>query len=401
MSTIKLAAVCDIHFDSTSRWSETIRVTNWIAEDLAKRGVDATLIGGDVYERRPTPGEVKAVAEWTVALAETAPVIGVYGNHDVPDSLAPENMLASRYPITFYDRPQFQEFAGAPGFGLACLPWPKRGQLLAQLGDVARETANDVALRALQGIFREFGRRARELRERGWPTVFLGHVQVRACRVSTGQPLVGMGDSFEVGIEDLALADADFYAFGHIHLGVGNEWDISGAPAAYAGSPRRTAYGELEEKSYLLIEFDQDSGRLLCWDRVPIPCAPMLLLEYEWRDGMFVRDDGEFIEQLHEQHYNAAGAEIRFRYVVDSSQRDAARAAAAEVKATLIDAGALHVKLEERVIATNRARLPEVAKLRTLEEKVECLWKHRGFDPGERRESLISKLASLDLPEGK
>lgn len=63
----------------------------------------------------------------------------------------------------------------------------------------------------------------------------------------------------------------------------------------------------------------------------------------------------------------------------------------------LLDDGAVSVVLEPEVIVEQRARAfaQEVARAPTLEDKVEALWRSKGFDPGDRREPLMAKLSLL------
>jgi hypothetical protein len=93
--------------------------------------------------------------------------------------------------------------------------------------------------------------------------------------------------------------------------------------------------------------------------------------------------------------HNVSGAEIRFRFRVASDRRDAARAAAEELKVRWLDAGAETVKLECETIVETQSRAPEVARAKSLPDKLEAYWRAREFDPGERRDPLLEKLAQL------
>lgn len=94
---------------------------------------------------------------------------------------------------------------------------------------------------------------------------------------------------------------------------------------------------------------------------------------------------------------DVSGAEVRLRVRVVADQRDAARRATQEYAAQLRSAGAASVKCEECVIATTRARTPEVARATTLQAKLEALWLARKDVPEpSRRESMMNKLSTLD-----
>lgn len=209
----------------------------------------------------------------------------------------------------------------------------------------------------------------------------------------------------ELGLEDLALVRADAYLLGHIHLGAGNEWQIGDSPALYGGSPRRCTFGEPEVKSYTVLEFeDGPEGRLVSWERVSTPATKMAHLDSEWFDehvglpGDVIVPAGLSRDWSPEE---VVGAEVRLRYRVDADHRDAARRAAQEEADELRGAGAASVKVEEQVIATTRARTPEVARAVTLADKLDALWSARRDVPDPvRRDALVAKLGELESSAG-
>jgi DNA repair exonuclease SbcCD nuclease subunit len=208
---------------------------------------------------------------------------------------------------------------------------------------------------------------------------------MRGSVTSTGQPLVGM--DMELGLEDLALVGADAYALGHIHCA--QSWSIDGAPAFYPGSPRRTAFGELERKGFTVVRFTGEHGYCqTTTEFIELAATPMVLLESAWSS---VDDDFSTALPL-----DLHGSEVRFRYRVESDHRETARSAAEHVKRRWLDSGAVSVKLEPQVIAVTRSRAPEVAKATTLEEQLAAYWGSTNYDPGDRRDALMSKLSQLE-----
>lgn len=383
---MRVALISDVHLDRAHLWDETRRVLDWIADDIASRDVAAVLMGGDLFERRPTAEELDAAAAWLQKLGAIAPVVGVYGNHDPVGTLEVLNKLETRYPVVIYDRPAVHAL---DGLTIACLPWPRRAALLAALGDVPHERANEIAAEALRDLLRGFGA---QLDERRGARLFLGHCMVRGSRVSTGQPLAP-GADFELGLEDLGLVRAHAYLLGHIHLGAGaNAWTWNGAPIFFPGSPVRRTFGELEQKAYALVDVDGDGAATVTY--VPTPATPMVLVDDEWgQDGgsefYFLRDPST--APLLE------GARVRFRYRVDPDRRDAARAAAEKVAESYRRVlGAIDVKVEEIVNATTRTRAPEVAAAPTLESKLRAYWRSRGEELGARAERVIRLARGLE-----
>ncbi len=399
-----IALIGDSHFDESpgGRFDECVRIHEWIVEDLEQRDVDLIVHSGDVFERRSTPRERRAVADWLRTAAEIAPVVMVRGNHDALGDLLIFERLRTKHPIVVEEAARVHVVAGV---AVGCLAWPRKGAILAMLGrDVPQETAAQVAVDELRNVIRGLGL---QMEAHEGPRVLLAHAMVRGSRTSTGQPLVGC--DFELGLEDLALARADAYLLGHIHMP--QEWDVEvagRAPVIYPGSPRRTAFGEVEEKGYVLLdigpdrdlELEPDAGTAQ-WERIPTPCAPMLLLEGEYvPENTVPHPDGGNPAVIAFEGGRPAvqpGAEVRVRYAVESDYREQARAAAAELKAELLEEGAAVVKVEEQVVATVRARAPEVAAAATVPEKLQAYWRARGdeFD-AERCARLLSKAGELE-----
>jgi exonuclease SbcD len=385
---MRAAIIADSHFDEESRFAECIRLHEEIEEWVRHEHPDLVCHAGDIFEGTSTPREREAVAGWLQDIAQTCPVVIVRGNHDKALDIDYLSRLSSVYPIHAVERPRLISVAG---FEVACLPWPKKAHLLASLGDVSQETAGAVAQEALRGVLRGIGSEM----SRDFPRLFLGHVMVRGSVTSHGQPLVGM--DMELGLDDLALVQADAYALGHIHMS--QQWEIGCATVVYPGSPRRTAFGEVEQKGFTVLEFSDWMGRWGCRASAHVLAAtPMLLLEAHWYPETYgvtgVREAGFTDEDIRE--CEPKGAEIRFRYHVSSEHQEVAKAEAGRLRDLWLGFGAVSVKLEPVVIAEARARAPEVSTATTLEEQLRAYWGSVGYDPGNREPSLLSKLATLE-----
>jgi DNA repair exonuclease SbcCD nuclease subunit len=387
----RIALISDQHFDVSSRWQEHLRIMGWIAEDLRARSVDLIALGGDLFEKRPCPIETSAAARWIMELAEIAPVIGVYGNHDVAHSLDVMSQLRTRHPVVIADRPMVH-FACEGRLAVACLPWPRRAQIIAHLNGVGgSELINEVATDALRAVIRGLSVEmdAHAPAER----VFLGHVQMRSAVVSTGQPLAP-GADFELGLDDLGLLRADAYLLGHIHRGNAGEWSIGDAPVIYPGSPRRNTYGEIEAKAYVIVEVGDGPART---EVIETPATPMVHLTATLRD-ILAQEDGSTLRDLEivdAPYPDVRGAEVRFRYSIPSDEREIGKARAVAWRDSLIGEGAVDVKVEEVVIPVVRARAPEVAAALTLDDKLAALWKSRGDVP-ERADALLAKTRLIE-----
>lgn len=386
----RIAIIADSHWDQDSRFAECERIHNWIARDMAERGVDLCLHAGDVFERKSTPKERLAVAAWLWSVAEHRPVVMVRGNHDAVGDLALMGKLQTRHPIIV------EEAAGVhvvAGVAIGCLAWPRRSEILARAESHAG--AEDAAGVALRNVIRGLGL---EMAAHEGPRVLLAHAMVTGSVTSTGQPLTGC--DMELGLTDLSLANAQLVALGHIHMG--QAWETTdGAPVVYPGSPRRSNFGELEAKGYLIVEFD-DEGPIRAGDvkvtRVETPATPMIHVTGAMADDECPETGADIrVLMLDEAPEGLAGAEVRFRYQVPADERERARILAAGWKSTFEFDGAVSVQVEEVVIPTTRARAPEVAAAIGLPEKLAALWENRGTTPAEdRARELVRKATSLE-----
>jgi len=164
----------------------------------------------------------------------------------------------------------------------------------------------------------------------------------------------------------------------------------------YTGSPMRQNYGEIEEKSYTLIEIDGD--RHVTWQRIPTPATEMILFEAEWGAD---QGKGCWVKNLHipgiDGVRDVKGAEVRLRYGVDADRRAEAKAAAQLIRDHILSAGAIDCKAEEVVKSVAKARIAAVASARTLDEKLVEYWRERGTLPDEARKAvLLAKVHELE-----
>jgi len=375
---VKILASGDHHFHRAgSRWHECQFIHSWMVDLARERGVDLFLSGGDTFETTSTREERHAVAHWLLAMAEVCPVVIADGNH-APGHAYLFSALRSRHPIVVEERAAVHFVAGA---AVAAVAWPSRANIAAAIGrPLPPDAVDDVAREALRAVL---GGLRLELEGHDGPRILLGHFMVDGSVTSTGQPLVGQ--AFNVGLSDLALAGAHLGVMAHVHKP--QEWTFDGVTYAYTGSPYRTAYGETEEKSVLLAEFD--GPRLVSLERIPTPCAGMMLGEDEWSCDCWLRGWPGIDPD------KAAGAEVRLRWRVAADQRDAARAAAEKVRADLLARGALSVKLEEVVRPHATARAPEVGAAEGLAAQLDAYWRAARVELQAERKTRVMAMAEV------
>jgi DNA repair exonuclease SbcCD nuclease subunit len=378
---MRVAVVADSHFDQHKRFEECIRMHDWIADDCARRGIDLFIHTGDVYERKSTPLERLAASAWFQKMAALAPGVVIRGNHDAIDDLPLLAKLETDYAITVVETAAVVEIGPAL---IACVAWPRKAALLAATGTDSHEGGEAFAAESLRNVLRGLGD---ELAAHQGPTMLAMHAMVRDSVTSTGQPLVGC--DLEIGLEDLALARAGAYFLGHIHKQ--QAWRIGAAPCIYPGSPRRTNFGELEDKGYVVAEFS-DAGALLSWDFVEVPATPMMHIEATW--------NAETASLSTEDDVDCRGAEVRLRYTTPNDCRQAARGDAERRRIELLDDGAVQVQLEECVQLEQRTRADAIPANVPLTDKVQAYWAVKAFEPGDRRAALLAKLQTIEESHG-
>lgn len=360
---IRIVATGDHHFHEGTRWTECLRVHDWIADLVERERPDLVATGGDLFEARSTHRERAAAAAWLQRCAAVCSVIATRGNHD--EHLALFGELRAAHPIIAEDaaRVHVVETRSGP-VAVAAVAWPSKGEMLARVADAGLEESDGRARDALRAVLRGLGQ---QLATHDGPRVLLGHFMVDGSVAANGQPLIGM--PLNVGLDDLGLARADVTIMAHIHRA--QEWTYEGRPILYTGSPYRCNYGEGDEKSVALITID---GRAVTVERVPTPATRMLLVEGEYVDndcGYEPRDVRSIV--LHTARLVVRDAEIRLRYLVEAHEREPARASAEAWRRRWLGDGAVSVKLDEQVVATSTARVPEIATAVTLADKLRVL----------------------------
>jgi predicted phosphodiesterase len=370
----------DHHFNERSRFEECVRVHRWMVELARKEKPAVFLSGGDIYERGSTPIEREAVAEWLTSMAEVCPVVISKGNHDRARDVELMRRLRTRHPIIVEERAGVHVVAGA---AIGAIAWPEPAFLMAKAESA--EQGNADLRGALANVLRGLGV---QMAEHEGPRILLGHLMVDGSVTSTGQPL--LGQPINVGLAELALARAQFGVIGHIHNA--QVFDVAGAPHWYPGSPFRTSFGEMEKKLVLLAEFNQQH-RLRQVQEIETPATPMLHVVDEW--GVWGGEPG-WLGTTTGLPNNVEGCEIRFRYRVANEHREGAKAAAEKWREAWLTEGAINVQVEQEIVVETRARMPEVVAAVRPAEKLEAYWAAKGFEPGERRQPLLTKFAELE-----
>ena len=309
-----------------------------------------------------------ALADRFLLMADKAPVLIVPGNHDQKDDLEIFGKLKAAFPIYVVTTPCTQRILLATGdyATVFFLPYPTRV-------DESLDVAFDAAALALK-----------RARAEGDLTCMIGHVNVRGAIMSTGQPAIG--HEVEITTEQLDRLGSIYKGLNHIHA----PQEIAGAH--YAGSMCRLSWGEIEEKRYLIIKYEQ--GRYTVESR-PITCAPLYHVAgaidrsgFLWNvtDG----PDGAVLGPLE----SWIGTEVRVRYTYQQSELSVLGDHQARVRAEF--AGADRIVLEPVMSPDRAVRAPAVALAKTLAEKVEGWAEASGVTASERVLAKLQRLEQTD-----
>lgn len=392
---IKAGLSADNHFNVARRSAEAQRILLWMLEDWKARGVHFIGFAGDFIDGPMNEKERAWMIDYADACAEVAPTLFIMGNHSPEFALRCLRGRQTKYPVIV------EEGAGvhvvetdAGPLAVVGVSYPYKAKLLAMTGPTSVEDTNLIAEGELRKIFLGLGVKVREL---NLPTVALIHGAWRGSKIGPDQPDRPLG--IEIPISDMGQLGAGGYCVGHVHLAQETSWENS--PIWTPSAPIFTDYGEAGHfKGYIFAEADSETKKVT-FTRVPTPVTPMVLMEYKWEDGMFLRatvkrpgQDGDPLngEQLHESHYDAQGVDFRFRYHYSKEFAAAAKNAADEVKATLSAAGAVNVTLDPKLIPTTRAKIPGLSTATKIEDKLRLYW--------ESTENIPSAAVALQIVSG-
>ncbi len=386
---IRILHTGDIHLTEGPRFVETLRCLDALIADGREQGVQLWLVGGDLsgttVPHRATILEQNTLDSRFQRMAETAPVVILYGNHDAPGDLDGYARLAGPHPIHVAETPRSIGVGSALVF---CFPYPLKRRWAAPYMDrpvAEQDRAVEAELRALLATWTA---ERREMTATGVPTLFLGHVTIGGCAIAGGE-VMPPGQEIELAVDDLVALGCDYTGVSHIHL---CQEMRAGSGIWYAGSPDRSNFGETDEKGHLIV--DVTPGRPPVVHRRLTPARAFITVKVAWRadeSGTWAwhRDDAADVD--------VAGAEVRVQ--VEYPEEAAGVCPFADLLDTFKAAGAHDVKLQRRMLPTTRVRSEAIATARTTAEKLEALWatlapENRPSD--EARARLLAKLAELE-----
>lgn len=393
----RFAHLGDLHLGPNSRNADRRRAFDQAIAEQDQPGLSAWLWPGDINHGRMTIDDRNWLVPRVQRMANRAPVVICYGNHDLAGDLDVLRELHAVWPIYVIDRPQvlalqlatFEPYTEQQQASIFVLPYPSKAGLVA--AGTPHDQINELARQALDAIFMDAAAKLVAARAAEQLTLMIGHVNVAGSITSSGQPNIGK----EIEIDEQMLD-----RLGRIYIGLNH---IHRRQEHYAGSMCRLDWGEVEEKSYTEITYGPDAiyggyfdgdGWAFDLRYRELDVAPMYHVEgtlttdgFDWSC-----DDGGYAEQAGPGFF--AGAEVRVRYRFNAAER----AALDEAIVRAPFKGATRLELEAIPVRTRAVRAPEVAAALTLTDKVSAFVRQSGQTWSA---SLETKLAALQSqPDG-
>jgi len=379
----RLAHLSDSHFDERGRLDDVRAVHGAFIRQAAEAKVDLIVHAGDLYERRSTPLERLAAVDFLIGAATVAPVFVVKGNHDQSRDIELFNTIHAHNRIAAVELVEWGRL-GLGGFAPIALPWFDKAHLAGTLGpEVDAETTRQAAIVAAESMLSGIRAMTHQAQQDGLIPILVSHALVAGSEVSTGQTLIGIGVEFSPNA--LLETGVEYVALGHVHKT--QEW--LGGRVCYSGSPARHNFGEMEEKGWRLVEFD-DAGRFVSNTFMPLPAREMRHIDLDFRTA----DDVLQIDLSGWSPFSGCkGALVRVRYYTTAELLPMIDRAILEKGA--LAAGAAEVQVEAVVepAVRQRARSAETAAAITPAEKLTSYLEAKRIEAD--RDRLLAKLDTL------
>lgn len=353
-----------------ARWAAVDQAINeWV--DLKdtnekKRSLRAWLWPGDLNHASMAINDRNGLVDRLQRMSQVAPVVICYGNHDKPGDLDVFRQLNTKHPVYVVGgEPTALALPYAPTvepypmpIPLLVLPYPTKAAFLA-----AGMSGYDLLVKgqamltdAIDDWQRDYASRAAERRT---PALVIGHLNVSGALSSAGQPQIGR--ELELDKQALECLPENVYVgLNHIHKA-----QVVGR-AHYAGSMCRLDWGEIEDKSYTVVTYEDH--KLVSVDRHPLNVPKMYHL-----DGSGNAEGGFTFGSVGLNHLPPSrqpGYDIRVRYTFPSTAATYLPVWDEHIRDNFRDAS--RIVIEPIAVGAEDGRAPAVAAASTLVEKLDA-----------------------------
>lgn len=359
---IKVLFVSDLHAcTDTGKQEKLINALEQIYMYCSTERVDYIVIPGDIWETRQSfqgGTGVEIVFDYLRKLSKKVKYILITkGNnhHDAPGSISPihllkPNILAYEYPVIIgINDVTFTDILRSPAENdykaiFTLVPYPTIENLV---------TTNEInhAKQEFDEIFSGFmDLLAIKTEEYHCPKIFAMHGNVLGSKFSNGQPIISRDPILNPFVID--KANHDFYCFGHIH-----KRQIIRENMIYPGSPYHKDFGEIEEKSFTVVTFNDGGYEVKV---VPLNTRPMAKISATFENGRFSITD---IEEV------PINAEVQIKFNIADNEIKLLNDEAIEELKKMLKTDS--ITLKKNVIPTEKqSRSEEIMNLPTLADEV-------------------------------
>lgn len=332
MNTLRFIHTADWHADSDLKKQEKLAAAlNQILQYVKVNKVDALIHAGDIWEKKQSyalNSGVPLVIQYLKAISKYVDFIFITkGNnsHDEPGSVSllhqiEPNIYAYEYPVVLAvtdnglrdllrsedlfqkDESDFENYITS--YIVSLVPYPQKSGFIT---NTSIDNNNNDFLEKFEQLFEMIG----DVTQPYTCPMILGfHGNVVGSRLSSGQSLVSQ--DIMVAPSTLLQAQANYYALGHIHLRQEIRTNM-----LYSGSIYNKSWGETEQKSFEVIEFQVGTETDIITEQILLSSAkPMITVNLHFVNGKFEFDSFEDEEKTGIQF-----AEFRVRVDVKENER--------------------------------------------------------------------------------
>lgn len=383
---MKIIHFSDLHYSKVNS-DRALASLHSIMEVARAKDINAFIFSGDMFDRgilNTKDSGFTALIDAIKEMLSIAPIISVYGTptHDIPGCYDVLENLNSKYAFKVLK-------AGEKAFIsstinnterkvliLGC-PEPQKQHFLKDKS-LGREDANKTLTQELRNLFLGLGAVRQSYKD--LPCIFIYHGTVAGSTMCNGQ-LVKPGE-ITIGIDDLNLIDADYYALGHIH----KAQKLYGDKIFYTGSAFPVNWGETDQKTFNLVEFNGNKTQTIFY---AYPHPPRIKIISDYSD-----------EPLNE---NIKGKQVWHEYKVNKS---VARIINQEkILEKMLISGALPgSRVTVSIINDETVRADGIKEAQTLCKKVEIYSQNTGQNIPEsiyeKAKELESKGEKAEITKG-
>ena len=274
-------------FHGRRRHEEQGRFLDWLAGLIEVQGIDALLVGGDVFDTTAPGSRAQSLYyRFLHRLAGSAcrHVVVIGGNHDSPALLEAPRELLRQLDIHVVgmagDQPDkeillLRDRQGRPELVVCAVPFLRdRDIRLAAAGETLEEKGRQLreGVRAhYQQVCAEADRMRREI-DPDLPLIALGHLFVAGGQTREGDGVRELSIGGLDRIEGASFPDCiDYLALGHLHIG---QLVAGSATRRYCGAPLPMSFAEAGQgKAVLLLAAE---GRDIAAEPVAVPAFQAL-----------------------------------------------------------------------------------------------------------------------------